>query len=290
MAPVGFLDCVSDEGLPYPVLGDVDRLDAVLDEHSIRRVIVAFGPAREADLVTVLRLAVQHRVDVHVVPRFFDCGVAPEGPETDDVRGIPLYRVRRAALRAPAWAMKRLVDVAVAGAVLLVTAPFLAVMAVAVKLSSPGPVLFRQQRIGQHGEEISVAKFRTLEVNHDSDTRWSADDDPRVTTVGRILRATSLDELPQLWGVLRGRMSLVGPRPERPFFVERFGASIDGYGDRHRLPAGLTGWAQVHGLRGDTSIEERSRYDNQYIEHWSLWRDVVILIRTAAEVARSASR
>jgi lipopolysaccharide/colanic/teichoic acid biosynthesis glycosyltransferase len=159
-----------------------------------------------------------------------------------------------------------------------------------VKLSSPGPVLFRQQRIGQHGEEISVAKFRTLEVNHDSDTRWSADDDPRVTTVGRILRATSLDELPQLWGVLRGRMSLVGPRPERPFFVERFGASIDGYGDRHRLPAGLTGWAQVHGLRGDTSIEERSRYDNQYIEHWSLWRDVVILIRTAAEVARSASR
>jgi len=288
VTPVGFLDCVNDDDdLPFPVLGDVDRLGSVIDEYSIRRVIVAFGPAREAELVTVLRTAVQHRVDVHVVPRFFDCGVAPEGPETDDVRGIPLYRVRRAALRAPAWAMKRLLDVAVAGTVLLVTAPLLAVTALAVKLSSPGPVLFRQKRIGQHGEEIDVAKFRTLRVNHDSDTRWSVDDDPRVTAVGRILRATSLDELPQLWGVLRGRMSLVGPRPERPFFVERFGASIDGYGDRHRLPAGLTGWAQVHGLRGDTSIEERSRYDNQYIEHWSLWRDFVILVRTLAEIARS---
>jgi len=287
VAPVGFLDCVDDDDLPYPVLGDVDRLDAVIAEHSIRRVIVAFGPAQESELVTVLRTAVQHRIDVHVVPRFFDCGVAPEGPETDDVRGIPLYRVRRTALRNYAWAMKRILDVAVAGLVLLVTSPLLAVMAVAVKLSSPGPVLFRQKRIGQHGEEIDVAKFRTLRVNHDSDTRWSVDDDPRVTAVGRLLRATSLDELPQLWGVLRGRMSLVGPRPERPFFVERFGASIDGYGDRHRLPAGLTGWAQVHGLRGDTSIEERSRYDNQYIEHWSLWRDIVILVRTAAEVARS---
>jgi exopolysaccharide biosynthesis polyprenyl glycosylphosphotransferase len=287
VTPVGFLDCVSDDDLPYPVLGDVDRLEELLDETPIRRVIVAFGPSRESDLVTVLRTAVQHRVDVHVVPRFFDCGVAPEGPETDDVRGIPLYRVRRAALRAPAWAMKRLLDVTVAGTVLLVTSPFLAVIAVAVKLSSPGPVLFRQKRIGQYGEEIEVAKFRTLRVNHDSETRWSVEDDPRVTAVGRMLRATSLDELPQLWGVLRGRMSLVGPRPERPFFVERFGASIDGYDDRHRLPAGLTGWAQVHGLRGDTSIEERSRYDNQYIEHWSLWRDLVILVRTVAEVVRN---
>jgi exopolysaccharide biosynthesis polyprenyl glycosylphosphotransferase len=290
VTPVGFLDCVNDNDLPFPVLGDVDRLDDLLRGTDIRRVIVAFGPAREAELVGVLRTAVQHDVDVHVVPRFFDCGVSPSGPETDDVRGIPLYRVRRAALRAPAWALKRLVDIVVSGTILVVTAPVLALIAVAVKLSSPGPVLFRQKRIGQHGEEITVAKFRSLAVNHDSETRWSVDDDPRVTFVGRLLRATSIDELPQLWSVFRGRMSLVGPRPERPFFVERFGASIDGYGDRHRLPVGLTGWAQVHGLRGDTSIEERARYDNQYIEHWSLWRDLVIMIRTASEVVRSASR
>ena len=285
--PVGFLDSVPDVDLPYPLLGDVDQLGDVLADGRVRRLIVAFGPARESELVGVLRTAVAHDVDVHVVPRFFDCGVAPVGPDTDDVHGIPLYQVRRAALRAPAWTLKRILDITVAGTVLIVTAPLCALIAAAVKLSSPGPVLFHQKRIGQRSQEIDVPKFRTLRVNHDSDTRWSVDDDPRVTLVGKVLRATSLDELPQLWRVVEGKMSLVGPRPERPFFVERFSLSIDGYDDRHRLPAGLTGWAQVHGLRGDTSIEERARYDNQYIEHWSIWRDLVILIRTVAEVLRS---
>jgi exopolysaccharide biosynthesis polyprenyl glycosylphosphotransferase len=270
------------------VLGDVDRLDSLLASHRIRRVIVAFGPAREAELVGVIRTAVQHNVDVYVVPRFFDCGVTPDGPDTDDVRGIPLYRVRAAALQAPAWYVKRVVDVIVSGSVLLLAAPVLAVIAIAVKLSSAGPVLFRQKRVGQYGQEIDVPKFRTLEVNHDSDTRWSVDADPRVTPVGRLLRRTSMDELPQFWSVLKGDMSLVGPRPERPFFVERFGSTVDGYTDRHRLPVGLTGWAQVHGLRGATSIQERARFDNQYIENWSLWRDVIILIRTVAEVIRGA--
>ncbi len=127
-------------------------------------------------------------------------------------------------------------------------------------------------------------------MNHDSDTRWTVEDDPRVTPVGRFLRAVSLDELPQLWSVVKGDMSLVGPRPERPFFVERFSRSVDGYDDRLRLPVGLTGWAQVHGLRGDTSIDARARYDNQYIQHWTLWRDIVILVRTFTEVVRGAVR
>jgi len=287
VTPIGFLDHVDDDELPYPLLGDVDELPTLLADREVRRVIVAFGPARESELVSVLRTAVRYDVDVHVVPRFFDCGVAPEGPDTDDVQGIPLYRVRRAALRAPAWYLKRLADVVVSGLILILTAPLLALIAAAVKLTSPGPVLFRQERIGQDSQEIDVPKFRTMRVNHDSDTRWSVDHDPRVTTVGRVLRATSLDELPQLWSVFTGQMSLVGPRPERAFFVARFRRSVRGYNDRHRLPVGLTGWAQVHGLRGDTSIEERARYDNQYIEHWSLWRDAVILIRTVAEVFRS---
>jgi exopolysaccharide biosynthesis polyprenyl glycosylphosphotransferase len=290
VAPVGFVDCVHDQNLPLPVLGDVDRLDALLDESDIRRVIVAFGPAREAELVRVLRTAVQHNVDVHVVPRFFDCGVAPEGPDTDDVHGIPLYRVQRAALRAPAWVLKRCLDVVVGGIAVVLTAPLAGVIAVLVKITSPGPVLFHQTRVGQYCEKINVTKFRTLRINHDSDTRWSVDDDPRVTPVGRFLRAVSLDELPQLWSVVKGDMSLVGPRPERPFFVERFSTSVEGYDDRHRLPVGLTGWAQVHGLRGDTSIDARARYDNQYIQHWTLWRDLVILARTLAEVLRGAVR
>jgi exopolysaccharide biosynthesis polyprenyl glycosylphosphotransferase len=287
VVPVGFLDCV-DGNLPAPLLGDVDRLAQLLDEHDIRRVIVAFGPARESELVGVLRTAVTHDVDVSVIPRFFDNGVVPEGPDTDDVRGIPLYRVRQSALRKPVWVLKRAVDILVAGTVLLVTAPIIAACALAVKLSSPGPVVFRQHRIGQDGREIEVPKLRSLRVNYDSDTQWSVDDDPRVTTIGRFMRRTSIDELPQLWSVLKGDMSLVGPRPERPLFVKRFSADVWGYGDRHRVPVGLTGWAQVHGLRGDTSIEERARFDNQYIEHWSLWRDFVVLVRTCAEVARGA--
>ena len=291
VAPVGFLDHVSDGAdLPLPLLGDVDELGAVLSVSGARRVIVAFGPTRGAELVSVLRTAVQHNVDVHVVPRFFDCWVAPESPDTDDVHGVPLCRVRRAALRAPGWTLKRLLDVTIAGAVLVLTAPLLAVIAVAVKVSSPGPVLFRQKRVGQHGEEIEITKFRTLLVNHDGDTRWSVDEDPRVTPVGSLLRNSCADELPQLWGVVRGKLSLVGPRPERPFFVERFGRSIDGYDDRHRLPVGLTGWAQVNGLHGDTSIEERARRDNQYIERWSLWRDIVILLRTVKTVLRRCGR
>jgi exopolysaccharide biosynthesis polyprenyl glycosylphosphotransferase len=287
ITPVGFLDSVSGN-LPLPVLGDVDELDRILDRYDVRRVIVAFGPAREADLVDVMRTAVQHHVEVHIVPRFFDCGVTPQGPDTDDVRGVPLYRVRRAALRAPAWMFKRVLDVIVAGAVLTLTAPLLGVVALAVRLSSPGPILFRQKRVGQDGREIDVLKFRTLRRNEDSDTQWSVVGDARLTPVGRLLRRTSIDELPQLWSVLLGDMSLVGPRPERPFFVRRFSADVSGYKDRHRLPVGLTGWAQVHGLRGDTSIEERARFDNDYIEHWSLWRDLVILGRTLAEVVRSA--
>jgi exopolysaccharide biosynthesis polyprenyl glycosylphosphotransferase len=284
--PVGFLDCVGGR-LPLPLLGDVDNLDRMLERHDIRRVVVAFSPARESELVGVLRTAVRHDVEVHIVPRFFDCGVAPQGPDTDDVRGIPLYRVRRAALRDRAWRLKRIVDVVVAGSALLVLAPLLAVVALAVRFTSPGPVLFRQRRVGQEGREIDVPKFRTMRVNGDSDTQWSVVEDDRLTRVGRILRRTSIDELPQLWSVLRGDMSLVGPRPERPFFVEQFSVDVDGYGDRHRVPVGLTGWAQVHGLRGDTSIRERARFDNQYVEHWSLWRDVVILLRTLAEVVRS---
>jgi exopolysaccharide biosynthesis polyprenyl glycosylphosphotransferase len=285
--PVGFLDSVTGE-LPLPVLGDVDELDRILDHYDLRRVIVAFGPAREAELVEVLRAAVRYDVEVHIVPRFFDCGIAPEGPDIDDIRGIPLYRVRRAALRAPVWVLKRVLDVVVAGTILLLGTPVLGLVALAVKLSSPGPILFRQKRVGQGGREIEVLKFRTLRHNDESDTQWSVIGDARLTPVGRLLRRTSIDELPQLWSVLRGDMSLVGPRPERPFFVRRFSADVYGYKDRHRLPVGLTGWAQIHGLRGDTSIEARARFDNHYIEHWSLWRDLVVLGRTAAELIRGA--
>ncbi|RKN38040.1 exopolysaccharide biosynthesis polyprenyl glycosylphosphotransferase [Streptomyces hoynatensis] len=183
---------------------------------------------------------------------------------------------------------KRALDVVVALAALLAAAPLLLLCALAVRLAQGPGVLFRQVRVGEDGRRFVMLKFRTLTPADEGEaaTRWSIADDRRLTTVGRLLRRTSLDELPQLWNVLRGDMSLVGPRPERPHFVERFSRLHPGYADRHRMPAGLTGLAQVSGLRGDTSIEDRIRFDNLYIETWSLWRDVCIVVRTTATCFR----
>ncbi|MGH2684989.1 MAG: exopolysaccharide biosynthesis polyprenyl glycosylphosphotransferase, partial [Actinomycetota bacterium] len=222
----------------------------------------------------------------YVLPRFFELGVAPRGADADDVWGIPLMRLSRRALRSPAWRVKRAFDVVVASVALVLTSPVFLVLGALVKLSSRGPVFFRQRRVGQRGVEVDILKFRSMRPNEESDLQWTVRDDDRVTRIGRLLRRTSLDELPQLINIVKGDMSLVGPRPERPFFVDQFGEAVPRYGDRHRVPVGLTGWAQVHGLRGDTSIEDRARFDNQYIEHWSLWKDVSILLRTAREVAR----
>jgi exopolysaccharide biosynthesis polyprenyl glycosylphosphotransferase len=280
LIPVGFLDQVHDTDLPLPVLGGPEDLDHVAREFAVRRVIIAFGLAREPQMVEVLRASDRLPVEVHLVPRFFELGVSAEGPHRDDVWGIPLVRLRRAALHTLAWRTKRVFDLIVGTVVLALTSPLFVLLAAAVRLSSPGPVFFRQTRIGQRGEPFQVLKFRTLRVNRESDVAWSADGDERVTLVGRILRRTSLDELPQIINVLRGHMSLIGPRPERPFFVDRFSLEVARYQDRHRVPVGITGWAQVHGLRGDTSIPERVRFDNYYIEHWSLWTDLVIMVRT----------
>jgi len=289
--PVGYIGSPATQ-LPLPVLGDPSELDDLVTQYGIARIVVAFGSEHESDLVSVLRTAVTRDLEVYVVPRFYENGVLPpSGPGVDNVRGIPLQRVRHSATRRTAFVVKRAIDISVSSAMLVLTAPLALGAASAVKFSSPGPVLFRQRRIGRDGEPFTVAKFRTMRANSDSDTQWSvADDDPRLTGVGRFLRRTSIDEIPQLWSVLRGDMSLVGPRPERPGFAKRYAEEIAGYEDRHRFPAGLTGWAQVHGLRGDTSISERARLDNEYIEQWSPWRDIVVLIRTVAEVLRSALR
>jgi exopolysaccharide biosynthesis polyprenyl glycosylphosphotransferase len=183
---------------------------------------------------------------------------------------------------------KRLVDILLAGTALVAISPVLALCALAVRRETGPGVLFRQVRVGLGGRPFELLKFRTLRpVNErESAERWSIANDQRVGPVGRFLRNTSLDELPQLWNVLCGQMSLVGPRPERPYFVREFSRSLPHYADRHRMPVGMTGLAQVHGLRGDTSIEERAWFDNYYIEHWSLWQDVKIVLLTLRAVLR----
>ncbi|HEX6674602.1 MAG TPA: exopolysaccharide biosynthesis polyprenyl glycosylphosphotransferase [Actinomycetes bacterium] len=294
LVPVGFVDSVPAEAraaLPLPLLGRVDQLDLVLDDLDVRCVIVADGRAEgsEADWVGMLRAAVLGGAEAYVVPRLCHLGLASEGADTDEVWGIPLQRVRRPAVRTTAWRVKRLLDVAVGASLLVLLGPLLAAIAVAVRLSGPGPVIFRQRRIGQYGRQFELLKFRSMRVSHDGASSWSAVTEDQ-TAVGRWLRRTSLDELPQLWNVVRGDMSLVGPRPERPHFVQRFTAEIPGYADRHRVAVGMTGWAQCHGLRGDrTSLHDRARFDNFYIERWSLWLDVVAIARTAGTIVRDVA-
>jgi exopolysaccharide biosynthesis polyprenyl glycosylphosphotransferase len=284
LVPIGFLDSFDDAGLPVPILGEVSELELVVKMYNVRRVIVAFGATREPEMVPIIRACDRLPVEVHVMPRFFELGVAREGPFTDDLWGIPLVRLRRSALRTVAWRTKRAFDLLFGSILLVLCAPIFAAAALAVRLSSPGPILFRQRRIGQRGELFEMLKFRTLQVNDDSDTTWNVATDGRQTKVGRLMRRLSIDELPQLFNVLRGEMSLVGPRPERPYFVDQYRVAVPSYDDRHRVPAGVTGWAQVHGLRGDTSIKDRAVFDNEYVENWSLWRDLVILARTVGTV------
>src|SRR5271169_1332994 len=284
--PIGLLDDCADDSLSRPVLGRIDQLDRVLREHRIDRVVIAFGVNRDPDLVRVVRSCDNAAVDMYIIPRFFELGLQAAPRDVDMVWGYPLVRLRRSTVRSSGRLAKRAFDSAIAAMMLLVLAPLYGVLALAVKLTSPGPIYFRQRRIGKNGREVEVLKFRSMRVNDESDTQWSVNDDGRVTKIGSIMRKTSLDELPQLWNVLRGDMSLVGPRPERPFFVEQFEQEVPRYGDRHRVPVGLTGLAQVNGLRGDTSIEDRAWFDNHYIENWSVAGDLVILARTAGAVIK----
>jgi exopolysaccharide biosynthesis polyprenyl glycosylphosphotransferase len=265
--------------MDIPWLGPVEVLGSLADS-AVHHLIVAFSSVREHTLVTTLRKAVDNGFDILVVPRFYDLGLRSAEGAVDDVQGLTLYGVHPAARHRRGWRVKRTLDVLLSALLLLVIAPLLGAVALLVRISSEGPVLFRQTRIGQDGRPFELLKFRTMRVNADSDTRWSDADDPYQTTLGRFLRRTAIDELPQLWNVLRGDMSLIGPRPERPFFVEQFTNEIPDYPDRHRVPVGITGWAQVHGLRGDTPIVDRVRLDNQYIERWSIWRDLSITVRT----------
>jgi len=216
--------------------------------------------------------------------------VHPTTRDTDLLRGIPLVRVRRAPFRTPTWRVKRAFDVVCSALALVVLMPVMAMCAVAVRIEGGPGILFRQERVGLDGRAFDVLKFRSLKpsTETESGTMWNIAHDDRLGPCGKFLRQTSLDELPQLWNILRGDMSIVGPRPERPHFVAEFSSLIPRYTYRHRVPCGLTGWAQVNGLRGDTSIEDRARFDNFYIENWSLWLDVKIILRTVGQVVTRA--
>lgn len=251
---------------------------------------IADPDTTEARFAELLRQAMSTTYDVLVVPRMHQFQTQTERP--DHIGAIPVMRIRPPRLSGWRWALKRSLDVIFSALALVVLSPLLTVCALAVRLEGGPGVLFRQQRVGRHGQVFEVLKFRSLRPvdESESQTTWSVANDNRVGRVGRFLRRTSLDELPQLWNILRGDMTLVGPRPERPHFVELFSAERDLYVWRHRVPADLTGLAQVSGLRGDTPISDRARFDNYYIENWSLWLDVKIVLRTMREVLVGGGR
>jgi exopolysaccharide biosynthesis polyprenyl glycosylphosphotransferase len=290
--PEGMLDddpLLRDDERTVPLLGGYQQLSATIVEHDIDVVIVTYGSMREPDVVGMLRACDRLSCDILFVPRLYELHAVTK--DTEVLWGIPLVRLRRAPFRSGAWTGKRLFDVVVSSMALLLLAPVLAGCAAASRWET-GQVLFRQIRIGLDSQPFTILKFCSLRpaAESESSTRWNIALDGRVRFFGRLLRRTSVDELPQLWNVLRGDMSLVGPRPERPFFVDEFTRRYPWYTARLRVPAGLTGWAQVHGLRGDTSIADRARFDNFYIENWSMWGDVKILIRTVGQVLGAAGR
>jgi Undecaprenyl-phosphate glucose phosphotransferase len=263
------------------VLGDLEALPQLLRAQEIDQVFIALPLEAAARLPEVLKGLDEVPVDVRVVPDFSRYMSLQGGVE--DFGGLPFISLQGSPVYGWDQVLKRGMDILVAGSLLLVLGPGLGLIALLVKLTSRGPVLYRQERMGLDGRTFSMLKFRSMRVDAEVETGavWARSADPRRTRIGAFLRATSLDELPQLWNVLKGEMSLVGPRPERPVFIQEFRKRIPRYMLRHTVKAGMTGWAQVNGWRGDTSLEKRIEYDLYYIQHWSLWLDLKILWLTS---------
>jgi len=282
---MGFLSDSAPIGadiLGLPVLGRPAQLGRVIRATQADEVIVALSGRSTSDLLEVVSLAEDEAVAIKVYPDTFQL-ITNNELSIGDLSDLPLISVKNAALDNP-WnrALKRALDIVVTTVLLLAGAPLMALVAVAIRLDSRGPVFFLQERVSLDGTPFWMIKFRTMRVDAEQLGTWTTENDPRVTRIGRYLRRSSLDELPQLINVLIGDMSLVGPRPVQPRWVEQFRHQIPRYMLRHKEKAGLTGWAQVNGLRGDTSIEERTRYDIYYVENWSLLFDIKIILRTIA--------
>lgn len=276
-APVGVL--VDD----LPVLGRTEQLSRVIRATGADEVIIALSGRSTTQVLDVVALAEDEAVEVKVYPDAFQI-ITNNEISIGDLDGLPLVSVRNVALDNPLnRVLKRSLDIVTATTVLVLAAPLMLVLALLIRLDSPGPIFFIQQRVGLDGRPFPMIKFRSMRAEA-SGTGWTRPNDSRRTRLGAFMRRYSLDELPQFINVVLGDMSVVGPRPEQPAYVAQFSQSIPRYMRRHKEKAGITGWAQINGLRGDTSIEERTRYDLYYVENWSLLFDVKIMLKTAVQV------
>jgi Undecaprenyl-phosphate glucose phosphotransferase len=262
------------------VIGTYSDVQSILEQNGIDQVLIALPLDSIGFLEEILKRIGPSMVDIKVIPDIYKFISLRGGIE--DFDGMPVISLLDTPLGGWNDVLKRVVDILLATALITLIAPLLLLIGAAIKLTSRGPVFYRQERMSLDGRTFLVWKFRTMGVDAEAESGavWASPVDPRRTRLGRWLRQTSLDELPQLFNVLRGEMSLVGPRPERPIFIEQFRQKIPNYMLRHKVRAGMTGWAQVHGLRGNTSVEQRIRYDLYYIENWSLLLDFKILLLT----------
>jgi exopolysaccharide biosynthesis polyprenyl glycosylphosphotransferase len=261
-----------------PVLGCTEDLPRLIAEHRIDEIIIAFPEVSHPDMLAIIGLCDCGATRIRVFPDTF-LFIAGQ-VSIEDLGGLPLLSLRDVAMRGWRLAVKRLFDMAVSFAGLVLLSPLFFLVAILIKLESRGPVFYSQERMGLDAKPFSMLKFRSMRRDaENSGPGWTRPNDPRRTRVGAVIRRFNIDELPQLFNVLAGQMSLVGPRAERPYYVEQFRKSIPSYINRHREKAGITGWAQINGLRGDTSIEQRTKYDLWYVENWSLLLDFKILVR-----------
>lgn len=290
---VGIVDAGRSEraplGLNVPLLGTLVDVPLLIDRYAIDEVIIGLPESSHQDLVTIISLCEREKVGIRVFPDVFQ--IMASEVTIGDLGGLPLLTIRDVALQGWKLVAKRGVDILFSGLGLVLLSPFMLLTALLIKLDSPGPVFFSQERMGLDARPFKIIKFRSMRQDAETDgPGWTTPDDPRKTKLGALMRRFNVDELPQLVNVLVGDMSLVGPRPERPVYVEQFRQIIPRYMDRHREKAGLTGWAQVNGLRGDTSIAERTKYDLWYIENWSIGLDIMILIRTVLQTIFGTNR
>ncbi|MDD3346574.1 undecaprenyl-phosphate glucose phosphotransferase [Oscillibacter sp.] len=267
-------------------LGGYDQLEAILEERNPDEVILAMAPEEYALTGHIINLCEKTGTKLTLIP--FYAAYMPSSPQVDNINGLPMINLRRIPLDNMANAfLKRAMDIAGSLTLIVLTSPLMLFAAVGVKLSSPGPVLFKQERVGRNKVPFQMYKFRSMRLNAAEKTGWSRNADTRKTPFGSLIRKCSIDELPQFFNVLKGDMSLVGPRPEVPFYVDQFKEEIPRYMVKHQVRPGITGWAQVNGYRGDTSIKKRIEYDLYYIENWNFFFDLKILLMTVTKSVNS---
>ena len=280
----GVLDDHVPAGTMYQgvkVIGSIGNLLYILPENKLDEIAITLSLADYDNLEHIVDMCEKSGVHTKFIPDYNS--LFPSRPYTEDLMGLPVVNIRYVPLSNTLnWCIKRLMDLVIAVVAIVVSSPVMLLSAILIKLTSKGPVIFKQERIGLHNKPFKMYTFRTMKVQQSTEEvkGWTTRDDPRVTKIGKLLRRTSIDELPQLFNILKGDMSVVGPRPERPQFVDKFKEEIPRYMVKHQVRPGLTGWAQVNGYRGDTSIKKRIEYDIFYIENWTISFDVKIILMT----------